>query len=691
MEVDPKVVVSADVRDMATVPEGSLLVLLPKPGDAEWLNVQRPLVAQRSLKVVLFCDHETTVELSERAPDFFDWISQHQEAPPGPPMHAVLGLRAAFGMDEPIVWNGPVLERLLAAFSVAFPGNELQWISSTRSYSEMLQEIRSADTAWVAYRPQTASHLREFRWAMAEAGRCSRAIVVTDTFSCPGYWPVHDRLMPFNEAYHRLRSLSSSRAGTIASLTGLEPEAVDLAHELLSHGIGEERLIHMLRDTADPGVALASEMHKVGGIPPSVMMDMAVRRAKPLLLRSLAGEQEVRRFRSEHLTSIERKLVKREPTSKDDLAAFAAVRAAPGLPRGTFLADVDAQSFIVETMLRRKARISHSLRPSVVLRILLVSLIAGIGTICLVPVMRLGSTATHFLIGLGVVILSSGPVTAMVIAIKVDNATGFIKSCDANLKEHIEQLHLAYERGAYVDAEKGLEGLLDIARAHLGVEHHLYRTSMLLYAFVLMELGNDSKTLHALDEVIAFHTRLSLDISFLIPTLAKSLTRTGRPVAAEALLRKFLRSEDSLRRIDEMPSTIMNIGGLSAETIEALVVFLAQPSAPALKLDDRVEALHLLAEALLVQGRYEEAEELLDRALKLAEELPSNDPEQWKIRTALGRTLLVQGRHREARAFLESASARAKAQVGENHADYALILEELARIEESPRTATAAP
>jgi len=689
MEVDPKVVVSADARDLATVPEGSVILLLPQRGDAAWLNLQRPLVAQRSLKVVLFCDHETTVELSERAPDFFDWISQHQEAPSGPPMHAVLGLRAASLADEPIVWAGAELDRFMKAFSVAFPGAELKWISPKLPYAEMVLHIRVAESKWVAYRPRDASQLRGFRWAMAEAGRRSRAIAVTEALSCPGYWRVQDRLMPMKDAHRALKDSGASRAGALAALAGLEPEAVELARELLNRGVQEEILFDRLRGAADPGAALAREMLKVGGISHSTMIDMAMRRAPLPLLRGLAGEEEVRGLRREQLKVIERRLAKREPVSHDDLAVFAAACAAPGFLLRALPKNFDADGAIVEAMLRRKARILRIFRRpvlSVIFGALLI-LIAGCVLLAYLPV---GKLATLIILSLMPLFYVGGLVILIIIIKVTSKADNFIKNSQVNLEKQLKFLCLAYDRGEYADVEKRLGSLLDITRAHLGIDHKMYGLCRHLYLMNLVELGDYTKALGVLEEAMADYASLSIDISFLIRPLAKILMHTGRSVEAEALLRKLLGSEASLKRIDELPSPAVNIRSMHPETNEALALFLAQPSRSDLDLKDRVKTLHLLAEALIFQGRYEEAEELLDRALELTGELPPENPEQWRARTTLGRALLLQGRRREARAVLESASAQAKAGVGESHADYALILEELARIKQPTEAATAA-
>ena len=98
----PEIDVHTDLGAVETVAEGSAMVLILRPEHAEALNLGRPIFERRRLKVVLWCDHETTLALMEHAPDFFDWVSGHYECPlAGPVAHAVAGLKAAYEAGAP--------------------------------------------------------------------------------------------------------------------------------------------------------------------------------------------------------------------------------------------------------------------------------------------------------------------------------------------------------------------------------------------------------------------------------------------------------------------------------------------------------------------------------------------------------------------------------------------------------------
>ncbi len=256
--------VHADLRAVETTPEGSVMVLILRPEDAVPLNLGRPIFERRRLKVALWCDRETTMALVERAPDFFDWVSGHDECPPaGPVAHAVAGLRAAYEAEAPgVVWRGTGDQddkrRLLAAFAAAFPGEALTWIDPKRDYDELLGAVGRAAGAWIACRAQAESHVRRLRWAMAEDGRRGHAVIVTDSHPCPEWWPVHGRLMAFPDARRALEGAGASRPGTMAALAGLEPEAVEeiVRRMSLFHGSTDE-IAQALPFAFSPGIVQA--------------------------------------------------------------------------------------------------------------------------------------------------------------------------------------------------------------------------------------------------------------------------------------------------------------------------------------------------------------------------------------------------------------------------------------------------
>ncbi|WP_437894316.1 hypothetical protein [Sorangium sp. So ce124] len=787
-EVDPRVDVAADVRTVATAPEGSLLVLLPTSDDAAWLNLERPMFARRGLKVVLFCDRETSTALKHGAPDFFDWISQHQDCPPGPVAHAVLGLRAALAAEAPVVWagsGGPEdVERAWSAFSAAFPGQTLRWLSPTQDYAAFVTDVQSAAAdAWVACRPRAAAHLRRFRWALAEAGRRSHALVVTDSLPCPGYWPVHDRMMPFLDARRLLEEAGSAHAGAVAALTGLEPEAVELARALLRHGVGEDHLVELLVGAEDPGATLAAEAclkdwFRIGKVS---WAEAAERMTSLPLLRLRGNDGEVQRLRAARLQSIASRISKRVTVSHMDLGDFAASCPAPASMSNAVFRNPEAIEFAIECVLRRGAGPWLAELAALALVVGDPGAAAAWGQRALslernrhLP-LRLWDVARHLsalgdprgadleiklqryeemlrLMTPGERLRRAGkrlldtpiqffrdsefwrliPGTAWYLAIFffLQSAIGdFLETLRRGgwflllvplmmwldkfkffawagerwrawrrtspseetarwMRGHLDYWRPSLERGDYAEAERRLRGLLNDARAKLGPEHPLYRAIHHGHALALVGLGEGERALRALGEAVALEGRLvgvdQESFAVLIPTLAEALARTGRAAQAEMLLRKLLGPDGRLPGEGELrpPPAQGGAAGLNAEAEEALSQFLAQPGTPSLSPTERVRALRLLAGALVVEGRYQEAAWLLERAREKLSTLPPEHPEQWRTLASFGRVLTLDGRGDEAEEALRCADERAESSLGKaGYLDRARILADLARLE----------
>ena len=63
---------------------GSTLILDVDDDDEEFaaLNIVRPVLREKGLRVVIWAREGISAKLAHRAPDFFDWISHRVEAPP---------------------------------------------------------------------------------------------------------------------------------------------------------------------------------------------------------------------------------------------------------------------------------------------------------------------------------------------------------------------------------------------------------------------------------------------------------------------------------------------------------------------------------------------------------------------------------------------------------------------------------
>jgi tetratricopeptide (TPR) repeat protein len=253
----PDLEVQINAVTLARARPGGLVILAPTPEQAPWLNQERPLLANRSLRVVLFCDVETSIALARRAPDFFHWISHRLACPPGPPAFAVRGIRSAMrARAVGVCWREGDFD---AAFAAALPGRPLTRASAALPFEAMVAAARPAGRAWLAWTEVTGPfRLRRVRWAMAEAGRRGRSVLLEPGAEAPGFAPMHGRVLALAEAGPALAEAGARHPGRLAALLDLEPEGVDLAAGLLRAGVEEAALEAMLVGAEDPGVATSA-------------------------------------------------------------------------------------------------------------------------------------------------------------------------------------------------------------------------------------------------------------------------------------------------------------------------------------------------------------------------------------------------------------------------------------------------
>jgi tetratricopeptide (TPR) repeat protein len=225
--------------ELAELAPGSTAVLWLREQDFDWLNGARPVV--QGQRVVLFGSAAVATALSQRAFDFYDWISHRLEAPAGPPAFAVRALqRAACARPAAIAWKGGDLE---AAFAAAFPGRHLAQASAVEPYPGLVEALKPRPKTWVAVtggmRP---FDLRRVVWAAAEVGRCGRTILVEPRMGLTDLPSAHARPMSVEEATERLAASGVAQPARTAALLDLEPEAIALAAELAKAGAAKEDL-----------------------------------------------------------------------------------------------------------------------------------------------------------------------------------------------------------------------------------------------------------------------------------------------------------------------------------------------------------------------------------------------------------------------------------------------------------------
>jgi tetratricopeptide (TPR) repeat protein len=275
---DPATELIVDVHQLAALPPGATVILAltesTEGEDLDWLNLNRPIVADRRYNLVLWCEDDSATLLARRAPDFFDWISARVDCPPAPAAHAVAEIRHALcARASGIAWAGPGLEETLAAVR---PGRPVRRVA-VASYQSMIDALTSHEPGWLFLDGiDNGFHLRRLRWAMAETDR--RVIVFRHALSqtAPGWWTVHANYVSIEAAVHMLSAAGGT--GRLVGLTGLDPDACLYARFALRRGIDAARLEDLLAAAADPRAALQDLARQSGWTAAEVLADQDLAR-----------------------------------------------------------------------------------------------------------------------------------------------------------------------------------------------------------------------------------------------------------------------------------------------------------------------------------------------------------------------------------------------------------------------------
>jgi tetratricopeptide (TPR) repeat protein len=212
--------------EVVSLQPGSRVLLRVRVEDLTWLNLYRPVFADRELRVVLWISYADLNGLMRQAVDFFDWVSRIISVPSKPlPDFAVAGVRAALEADAAFSWRGELLDEVLDASGA---DEDRVAIRADRPYREMLEAlskpglvivsgIRSERDAW------------RVRMALAQAGRGGSWVAVDPRVELPGMWSLHARQADWDHAANQLAALGWARPGLVAAWLELEPERIEAA------------------------------------------------------------------------------------------------------------------------------------------------------------------------------------------------------------------------------------------------------------------------------------------------------------------------------------------------------------------------------------------------------------------------------------------------------------------------------
>ncbi|PRP96306.1 hypothetical protein ENSA7_71210 [Enhygromyxa salina] len=237
-EIDGDARVTADAADLMDCEPGALVLLLVLPIDLDWLNINRPIIAQRSLRLVLWTEAAVSDRLKFESPDLHDWVSHFIKCPPGVPQFAAEGLRIGARWWPGVAWRGGGLELALAELDI-----EVETLEPDSAFAGLVETLRAnpaKSVCWVGV--DSLRELWRVRWAVAEARHCGFCVLDNPRVSAPGWFPVDSR-------QYDLASALTQHDGMLEAGIEAEFEPEDSAGEEVLRDVG--LLLH-------PGLRLRS-------------------------------------------------------------------------------------------------------------------------------------------------------------------------------------------------------------------------------------------------------------------------------------------------------------------------------------------------------------------------------------------------------------------------------------------------
>lgn len=243
-------VVCFHAPELLDVPSGSLVVLTLHETELNWLNLNRPIIANKRLRLVLWLEFPLH-RLRGGAPDFFDWISHVVRCPSRPPGFAVRGLLAAKAAGRSVAWRGRALDAVMER-----AGLEGVRVEAGEEFSALvarLEQRNGAIPVWMA--AHDPWHALRVDVAMRDTG-CPWWVVDHPGFEDDRYAVVHDDASSWEAATGRiaalLREADRSWAACASALVEAEPGMVELVRRSLVEGRSIAELCHALAHAKDP-------------------------------------------------------------------------------------------------------------------------------------------------------------------------------------------------------------------------------------------------------------------------------------------------------------------------------------------------------------------------------------------------------------------------------------------------------
>lgn len=275
LEREP-LVVCFHVTELLDVPAGSLVVLTLHEAELNWINLNRPIIATKRLRLVLWLEFPLH-RLKAKAPDFFDWISHVVRCPRFPPQLTVRKLRDARAAQRPVAWRGQHLDAALDRI-----GEGPRRIEARGTFAQLvaaLEKVSDGIPVWTGVHDPW--HLLRVELAMLHTGR-PWWVVEHPGMIDSRYAAIDDETLPWEVATERLGPTSTvtdrSKAACIAALLESDPRGVESS--VLARAEGQSLDEILARSRSVPASSTGSG--PIGHAPPPAFAELLRRHARAL-------------------------------------------------------------------------------------------------------------------------------------------------------------------------------------------------------------------------------------------------------------------------------------------------------------------------------------------------------------------------------------------------------------------------
>ncbi|MFV8752531.1 hypothetical protein ACNOYE_18445 [Nannocystaceae bacterium ST9] len=212
--IDPSHAFECEAERLLDVPVGGLVALAIRERDLDWMNINRPIFSQRSLRAVFWVEANLAAPLRFRSPDLHDWISHFVACPPGAPGFAVERLRAGLtARKQTMVWQGGFVGEALSASGF-----------EPRGVVDELSTWADGEGRTMVLREGVNSIERLEDWQPAAD---VTTILVNPGLRLPHFFTIDARQMPLEDAAKALRAAGAREPTKIAALAELQPALID--------------------------------------------------------------------------------------------------------------------------------------------------------------------------------------------------------------------------------------------------------------------------------------------------------------------------------------------------------------------------------------------------------------------------------------------------------------------------------